>query len=343
MRERLEALSLDALLVAAPLNVRWLSGYTGSNALLLVEPGRARLFTDFRYATAVDALAGSWEIEMLDQNLVGALAGRLGELVPGRWASVARRVARQLGRLRAGADLVPTTMVVEGLRAVKDADEIDRLRPRAPPPTASTGDRRGRPRRPHREPGRPAHRGVRPRARRRAVLPAHRGHRRQRREAARRAPRRGDRGRHVRRHRPGRARRGLLRRLHAHFATGPVEDEGARVYDVVARAQTAAFALVKPGTPCIEVHETARRIIGEAGLRRLLPARHRARRRARHPRGAALPRRLRRGARAGQRRHRRAGRLPSRALRRPHRGPVVVTEDGCEVLTHHPKSLIEVG
>ncbi len=46
--------SVDRLLVSAPVNVRYLCGYTGSNGLLLVDAGEQaehRFFTDFRYAT----------------------------------------------------------------------------------------------------------------------------------------------------------------------------------------------------------------------------------------------------------------------------------------------------
>src|SRR5690349_1170980 len=45
----LEARKLDALLVSFGPNLRYLSGFTGSNGNLLVLPGKAILFTDPRY------------------------------------------------------------------------------------------------------------------------------------------------------------------------------------------------------------------------------------------------------------------------------------------------------
>ncbi len=42
-------LKIDALLVSAPPNVRYLSGFTGDNGLLLVTPESQTLFTDPRY------------------------------------------------------------------------------------------------------------------------------------------------------------------------------------------------------------------------------------------------------------------------------------------------------
>ena len=49
------------------------------------------------------------------------------------------------------------------------------------------------------------------------------------------------------------------------FATGPSEPQMMDVYETVLRAQEAALALVRPGQECQEVHETARRVIAEAG------------------------------------------------------------------------------
>ncbi len=53
--ERLRELLEEPLLVTNLVNVRYLTGFDSSNAALLVEPDRARLFTDFRY---IEARAG---------------------------------------------------------------------------------------------------------------------------------------------------------------------------------------------------------------------------------------------------------------------------------------------
>src|SRR5438093_8715059 len=47
--ERLRELLEEPLLVTNLVNVRYLTGFDSSNAALLVEPDRVRLFTDFRY------------------------------------------------------------------------------------------------------------------------------------------------------------------------------------------------------------------------------------------------------------------------------------------------------
>src|SRR5215467_9533305 len=55
LNEALERLKLEALLVTDALNVRYLCGFTGSNAALLVSTRRAMLFTDGRYTEQANA------------------------------------------------------------------------------------------------------------------------------------------------------------------------------------------------------------------------------------------------------------------------------------------------
>ena len=51
--DRLSAQHLDALLVTGLPNIRYLTGFSGSNALLLVTARDVQLVTDFRYQTQV--------------------------------------------------------------------------------------------------------------------------------------------------------------------------------------------------------------------------------------------------------------------------------------------------
>jgi Xaa-Pro aminopeptidase len=77
LREALEG----PFLVSDPVNVRYLSGLDSSNAALLVEPDRVRLFTDFRYLESARALDGVEVIETkrdLFQSLAEDLSGEIG-------------------------------------------------------------------------------------------------------------------------------------------------------------------------------------------------------------------------------------------------------------------------
>jgi Xaa-Pro aminopeptidase len=121
LRPRLE----EPLLVTNPVNVLYLTGFDSSNAALLVEPERARLFTDFRYIESARAVEGV-EAVLTKRSLIGWLAdelsGRIGfeaDVLP--WSLVEQ--------LRSGGlDLVPRSGLVEGLRRVKDEGELDCLR-----------------------------------------------------------------------------------------------------------------------------------------------------------------------------------------------------------------------
>ncbi len=135
----LRAREVDVLLVATPVNVRYLTGFTGTNGLALIyaeEAAAHRFLTDFRYATQSAAqvphvfereiVAG----EMLE-GLVEVLTGSSGE--GGRLgfddASVTvKQHARLVELLGEEWELVPCAGAVERLRAVKDAGEIDRIR-----------------------------------------------------------------------------------------------------------------------------------------------------------------------------------------------------------------------
>ena len=127
---RLEALAKqldEPLLVTNLVNVYYLTGFASSNAAVLVRPdGDAALYTDFRYAEAAGALGGV-RVEMVKRDLLVEIGA---ELTSGRVqfeADVLPYLEWQ--RLGAGgAELVPTTGVVDALRAVKSEEEVAKLR-----------------------------------------------------------------------------------------------------------------------------------------------------------------------------------------------------------------------
>lgn len=132
--ERLAAALEEPLLVAGlpyaeggQANVRYLTGLASSNAAVLVEPdSTATLFTDFRYAERARGVSGVAFVETargLVSSLAEPLAGRrIGFEAPNLPFAAYRELTA------AGVNLVPTDGLVEALRAVKDEDEIDRMR-----------------------------------------------------------------------------------------------------------------------------------------------------------------------------------------------------------------------
>ncbi|HET7759284.1 MAG TPA: Xaa-Pro peptidase family protein [Gaiellaceae bacterium] len=123
--DSLRATLEEPLLVTHGVNVRYLTGFSSSNAALLVEPERVRLFTDFRYVDAARAVEGV-ELVETKRSLMAALA----ELLEGRIGFEATAVSyASWETLRGGGlDLVPRQGLVEALRAVKDDGELDALR-----------------------------------------------------------------------------------------------------------------------------------------------------------------------------------------------------------------------
>jgi Xaa-Pro aminopeptidase len=126
---RLEALRarLDGrLLVTNLANILYLTGFESSNAALLVEPGRqARLYTDFRYIEDAGEVAGV-KAELSKRSLMHDLAERLDGRLAFEADALPYSQVEVLGS--GGLELVATTGIVEGLRAVKDAGEIEKIR-----------------------------------------------------------------------------------------------------------------------------------------------------------------------------------------------------------------------
>lgn len=126
---------LDALLVTHLVNVRWLTGFTGSNGLALVGPADQRLFlTDFRYLTqSAEQLDAGWRREIAPEILQAAASFVGGDGAPIKLgfddATLSVKEYGLLkGKLTEGVELVPAGGLIEGLRAVKDAEELDKIR-----------------------------------------------------------------------------------------------------------------------------------------------------------------------------------------------------------------------
>ncbi len=261
LRESLE----EPLLVSAPANVVYLTGFSSSNAAVLVEPDRVLLFSDFRYAEAARAVEGA-EFVQAARDLYTFLAEQLSGKV-GFEAEVV--TYRQHASLHAGGiELVPRYGLVEALRAVKDEDEIAVIR-RAAEITSQALERfaeeqftgrterdlawrldqlfhelggdgpsfesivAGGPNgaRPH---SRPTDRKIE--AGETVVIDA----------AARIGAYKAD--------------------CTRTFATGPLPDRLQEAYDVCLRAQLAALDAIRPGTSGIDADLSAREVIEEAGL-----------------------------------------------------------------------------
>ncbi len=129
---RLAAEGLDALLITDAVNLRYVTGFTGSSGLAVVGSQVRRFVTDFRYVEQAKAEVEGFDRERAAQQLADALAGgwpdgavRLGF----DDASVSVRAHAKLrDTLPANVELVPAAGVVEAERAIKEPGEVETLR-----------------------------------------------------------------------------------------------------------------------------------------------------------------------------------------------------------------------
>ncbi|HLY85231.1 MAG TPA: aminopeptidase P family protein [Gaiellaceae bacterium] len=123
--QRLRELLEEPLLVTNPVNVLYLTGLDSSNVALLVEPERVRLFTDFRYIEAAQAVPDV-EAVLTKRTLIGWLADELDGRIAFESNVLPWSFAEELRD--GGIDLVPRKGLVEQLRAVKDEGELETFR-----------------------------------------------------------------------------------------------------------------------------------------------------------------------------------------------------------------------
>ncbi|KZS74422.1 X-Pro dipeptidase [Mycobacterium kansasii] len=135
LKAKIGAAGLDAMLVTDLINVRYLSGFSGSNGALLVfaDEREAVLATDGRYRTQAAQQAPDLEV-VIERALGRHLSCRAAECGVGRLGFESHVVtvdgldALTAGLQDTGTELVRASGTVETLREVKDAGELALLR-----------------------------------------------------------------------------------------------------------------------------------------------------------------------------------------------------------------------
>jgi len=130
------AAEVDGLLLTHGADVRYLTGFTGSNGALAMAGGRAALFTDGRYTTQARAEAAGLRVVISPKPAAVAAAEWLAERGVGRCGfDAAQTTVAGLDRIRKALPgklrrsfFAPTGGLVPRLREIKDADEIARIR-----------------------------------------------------------------------------------------------------------------------------------------------------------------------------------------------------------------------
>ena len=125
---------LDALVVASMANIRYLTGFSGSSALVLVTAGAVVFLSDFRYRAQSQAEVGDLARITIE---AGGLWDRLLKVLPEHPAMdrvgfeaehLTARDAERLSDASRPWRFVSTVDLVESLRAVKAPEEVDAIR-----------------------------------------------------------------------------------------------------------------------------------------------------------------------------------------------------------------------
>ncbi|MBO8169002.1 MAG: aminopeptidase P family protein [Thermoanaerobacteraceae bacterium] len=131
VQRKLQDTGLDGILVTTPENRRYLSGFTGTSGFVLITREEGYLITDFRYVEQAREQAPYLEIVQHGQDFYGDLAKLLQELEVRTLAFEEEHVTyRQYRKLRDKLDvaLEPVREWIEQLRLVKSEAEIARLK-----------------------------------------------------------------------------------------------------------------------------------------------------------------------------------------------------------------------
>ena len=116
---------LDSLLVTDLFNVRYLTGFSGTNGACVITSEERLFLTDFRYVEQAAEQVGGFELLPAGRDLAVDLAERLNGRAGFDDAHLSVRTYGKLAdRVGDDVELVPAGGLVEGLRQVKDQTEL---------------------------------------------------------------------------------------------------------------------------------------------------------------------------------------------------------------------------
>jgi Xaa-Pro aminopeptidase len=116
---------LERLLVTNLVNVRYLTGFSGTNGACICGPRDRAFLTDFRYIERAASEIGGWELVAVSAEWTTGLAERLTGNCGFEDQHLSVRALRELTeKAPKGTELVPAGGLPEKLRRVKDNDEL---------------------------------------------------------------------------------------------------------------------------------------------------------------------------------------------------------------------------
>ncbi|MHB1836263.1 MAG: M24 family metallopeptidase, partial [Solirubrobacteraceae bacterium] len=129
---RLPELGADLVMITSLVNVRYLTGYTGSNGVVLLGPDTRTFLTDFRYVEqAAEEVGDAFDRRIVVQELIDGVIGLIGERELRLGFEDAHLTVRAHAHLRerlpASVELFGVGDPVEEMRLVKEPAEIERI------------------------------------------------------------------------------------------------------------------------------------------------------------------------------------------------------------------------
>lgn len=132
LREVMETLELDGMLIESASNRRYITGFTGTAGTVLISKNQAKLITDFRYVEQAGAQAAGFEIVRGSKaSMIQQIADEASKMNMTKLGFEKEHLtfgAYQKFQNEIAAELVPVAGVLENLRMVKSETEIGFLR-----------------------------------------------------------------------------------------------------------------------------------------------------------------------------------------------------------------------
>ncbi len=133
LRETFNDSRIDGILLRTGSNLRYISGYSGSNGLCYVGREDAWFFTDFRYKTQSAAEVNNMNIIVPEEGDLFAALEKSGCILPGTTVGfegnrLSYEEAEKMIAMFPKTVFKNTAMLMEELASVKEAEELDALR-----------------------------------------------------------------------------------------------------------------------------------------------------------------------------------------------------------------------
>ncbi len=132
LRAQMLNYELDTFLIMSAENRRYLTGFDGSNGIVIVTDKAAVLITDSRYVEQAQTEAPFFEVIRYDLDSTKTIAGKLTEFGSKKVGYETKRVTDfQINEMRKGitsVEFVPTMDVVLNMRRIKDEYELECLK-----------------------------------------------------------------------------------------------------------------------------------------------------------------------------------------------------------------------